>query len=378
MALVQDERERYLGAVVDDLPTPSLVVDIPRLEANIARWQRGVSSRGPHFRPHVKTHKSPEIGRMQLEAGARGITVAKVAEAEVFAAAGFDDIVVAYPVFGAEKWERLARVATDARITVNVDNAQAVRGLSAAAERSGVSINVQIDLDSGLHRGGIPAESTDALYALAQLVVELPGVEFDGITTFRGPYFDGGDGMSIEEAGRAEGRLIVGVAESLRARGLEVREVSAGSTITGFGVADVPGVTEVRAGTYVFNDLMQLGFGSATLEDCALTVHTTVVSAGRPGEVTVDGGSKTFSGDRGVSAENPEIARGVGKDVVLVRMTEEHGMARVGAGEFAVGDRIAFIPPHVCTVVNLSDELFGARDGVVETVWPVRARGKRT
>jgi D-serine deaminase-like pyridoxal phosphate-dependent protein len=188
--------------------------------------------------------------------------------------------------------------------------------------------------------------------------------------------------MSIDEAGRDEGRLVAGIADQLREHGIEVRTVSAGGTISGKGAADVPGVTEVRAGTYVFNDLMQLGFGSARIEDLALTIHCTVVSARRPGQVTIDAGSKTFSGDGGVvgagHAAAPLVARGVDPGIVLERISEEHGVVAVNGGDVHIGDRLAFYPMHACTAVNLSDEVFGARDGVVETVWPVRARGKRT
>jgi D-serine deaminase-like pyridoxal phosphate-dependent protein len=372
----------YLGLSVDALPTPCLVVDLPTLEANIDRWQRGVERHGKRLRPHIKTTKSPEIAALQVRAGACGIAVAKVAEAEVFAAHGFDDIVVAYPVYGEEKWRRLAALAASCRISVNADNADAVRGLSAAADRAGVVLQIQIDIDSGFHRGGIPTADIDAIHALAELVTTLPGLELNGITTHRGIFFDGAGAMAIDDAGRDEGRLMVEVAEALRARGISVREVTAGGTISGFGVAEIDGVTEVRAGTYVFNDLMQVGFGSAQLDDCALSIHCTVVSAQSPGQVTIDGGSKTFSGDRGLvgaaGAAAPEIARGIGRPVTLERITEEHGMVSVQGGTVRVGDRLAFTPPHACTAVNLSDELFGVRDGVVETVWPVWARGKRT
>jgi D-serine deaminase-like pyridoxal phosphate-dependent protein len=372
----------YVGGPVAELPTPCLVVDLDRLEANIARWQSEIQRRGKRFRPHIKTHKSPEIARLQAHAGASGIAVAKVAEAEVFAAAGFDDIAVAYPVYGEEKWVRLAVLARAARITVNADSPEALRGLSAAAVDAGVELLVQLEIDTGFHRCGVPADDLDAVEQLAHLVLALPGLDLDGITTHRGVFFQGADAMSIDDAGREEGRLLTAVADQLRRRGVIVREVSAGGTITGMGVADVPGITEVRAGTYVFNDLMQLGFGSARIEDIALTIHCTVISTHVPGQVTIDGGSKTFSGDRGVvggaAKASSEVARGVDGAVVLERISEEHGMARVEGGRVRIGDRLAFYPTHACTAVNLSDELFGARDGVVENVWPVLARGKRT
>lgn len=372
----------YVGQRVETLPTPCLVVDVPRLAANIERWQRAMDQQGKRLRPHIKTHKSPEIALLQERAGANGIAVAKVAEAEVFVASGFADIVVAYPVHGEEKWQRLAKLARTARIVVNADSREAVCGLSAAADAAGAVLGVQIEIDSGFHRCGIPAEDIDAVEELARLVVALPGLDFDGVTTHRGIFFDGANAMSIDDAGRAEGAVVVDVAEQLRARGVAVREVTAGGTISGHGVAEVAGITEVRAGTYVFNDLMQVGFGSAALGDLALSIHCTVISTQVEGQATIDGGSKTFSGDRGVvgAATSPsaEIARAVDSAIVLDRISEEHGMLHLNGERVAVGDRLAFFPAHACTAVNLSDELFGVRDGIVEVVWPVRARGKRT
>jgi D-serine deaminase-like pyridoxal phosphate-dependent protein len=373
---------RAVGQRVETLPTPCLVVDLPTLEANIDRWQRAVEQQGKRFRPHIKTHKSPEIAALQARAGATGIAVAKVAEAEVFAAYGFDDIVVAYPVHGREKWQRLGELARAARITVNVDSHEAVLGLSSAATSAGVVLAIQIEIDSGFHRCGLPASDLDAIEALARLVLASPGLDFDGVTTHRGIFFDGADAMSIDDAGRAEGRLVADVAAQLRARAVAVREVTAGGTITGLGVAEIPGITEVRAGTYVFNDLMQVGFGSARPEEMALSIHCTVISTQVEGQATIDAGSKTFSGDRGVvgaaSSKPADIARAVESDIVLDRISEEHGMLRLNGVRVGIGDRLAFFPAHACTAVNLSDELFGVRDGLVEAVWPVRARGKRT
>ncbi len=190
--------------------------------------------------------------------------------------------------------------------------------------------------------------------------------------------------MTTEEAGLEEGRLMVELAEKLRARGVPIKQVTAGGTLTGRYVAQVPGITEVRAGTYVFFDSMQVGYGTTTEDNLALTILTTVVSHQAPDRATVDGGSKTFSGDRGVVGANsaksgPELARAVGRDVLLERISEEHGMVRVGAGEnLQVGEKVAFYPFHVCTCVNLSDELIGVRGGKVEKVWRISARGKRS
>ena len=268
-------------------------------------------------------------------------------------------------------------------MTVNVDSAEGIRGLNEAAREAGVKIDVQVEVDSGFHRCGFPHREVDAIEDFARLIGTLPNIELEGITTHRGVSFDGATGMTPEEAGLAEGRLMVDLAEKLRSRGIGIEKVTAGGTITGRYVARVPGITEVRAGTYVFYDLMQLGFGTTTEDNLALSVLTTVVSHQARDRATVDGGSKTFSGDRGVVVANPaqsrgELARAVGRDVVLERISEEHGMVRIGEDtSLEVGEKLAFYPFHVCTCVNLSDELVGVRSGKVEKVWRVSARGRR-
>jgi D-serine deaminase-like pyridoxal phosphate-dependent protein len=355
---------------IDDLATPCLVVDLERLERNISGWQAAVTAGGKRLRPHMKTHKTIEIARMQLAAGAAGITVAKVAEAELYVAAGFDDVVIAYPVVGESKWARIAALADLARITVNVESEPAARGLSQAALRGGVAIGVQLDVDSGLGRCGVPP---DRARELAVLVAELPGLRPEGVTTYRGLGFPAADQTTPERAGREEGELVARLA-----RELGLAEASAGSTPTGRAVAEVDGVTEVRAGTYVFNDLMQLGWGSAGEHELALSVVATVVSTHRDGRLTMDGGSKTFSGDAVISDElGRVVARSVEGDAVLDGMTEEHGVGRC-ARPVTVGERLRLYPVHACTCVNLSDELYAVRGDRVEAVWSVAGRGLRT
>jgi D-serine deaminase-like pyridoxal phosphate-dependent protein len=355
---------------LDELPTPFLAVDLDRLERNLARWQDGIGRAGPRFRPHAKTHKTLEIARLQLAAGACGLTVAKPAEAEVFADAGFADLVVAYPVIGADKWRRLAELAGRVRLGVNVDSEQAARGLSAAAAGRGATIGVHIDIDSGLGRCGLPADQPGRFRQLAGLVRELPGLRLDGVTSYRG--LAGAGGLDAAAAGRQEGELIASLA---RRSGLQA---SAGSTPTGMAVAAVEGIDEVRAGTYVFNDLMQLAAGSAGEDDLALTIQATVVSVNRPGRVTVDAGSKTLSGDATVElGEIRAYARSDDGAIVIDGLTEEHGVGSAGR-QPPLGARLSLVPAHVCTCVNLSDELVCHRGGEVQAVWPVVARGRRT
>jgi len=362
------------------LDTPVTLIDLDRLERNIREWQTHAKSCGVQFRSHIKTHKIPEIARMQVAAGARGIVSAKVSEAEPFAAADIEDICIAYPVFGEVKWQRLAALAARIRsLTVNCDSELAARGLSKAATAAGVTIHIQIDIDSGLHRGGIPWEDAAALERLARVITSLPGLHLAGITTYRSGGFPGAP--SPKDAGHAEGQLLVQVANGLRDKDLEVKEVSAGSTPTGKWVAEVAGVTEVRAGNYVFNDLMQLDHGIATEDQLALSVLCTVTSTSGKDRLTIDGGTKTFSGDAGGvgtgRAAPPSIARAVDRRIFVDRLNEEHGMART-EDDVKLGEKIRFFPYHACTCANLNDEIIGFRGERVEEVWRVQARELRT
>ncbi len=350
------------------------------MEKNIREFQAHADKCGVKFRSHVKTHKIPEIARMQIAAGARGIVSAKVSEAEPFAAAGIEDICIAYPVIGERKWQRLAALAARTRsLTVNCDSAEAARGLSKAAADAGVTIHVQIDIDSGLHRGGIPYEDATALERLARLIASLPGLRLGGITTYRSSGFPGAP--NPKDAGHAEGQLLVQVANGLRKKGIAVTEVTAGSTPTGKWVAGVAGITEVRAGNYVFNDLMQLDHGIATEDQLALSVLCTVTSTSGSGRLTIDGGTKTFSGDAGGvgtgRAAPASIARAVDRRIFVERLNEEHGMARSDE-PVKLGEKIRFFPYHACTCANLNDEIIGFRGERIEQVWRVQARGLRT
>jgi D-serine deaminase-like pyridoxal phosphate-dependent protein len=377
----QPHRRPEIGAALSDLSTPAVVVDLDRLEANLRSWQAAITSAGARFRPHIKTHKIVEIAEEQLAIGACGIASAKVSEAEVFVAAGIRDIVLAYPVVGADKAERVAQMAArGTAVSVNVDSELGAESLSVAAVRHGTRIGAQLEVDTGLNRVGFRPDETSRLESLARFVMALPGLDLEGVTTHRGMGFEGAATMTRAEAGLAEGTLLVDVAEHLRARDIPIREVTAGSTITGRAVATVPGMTEVRAGTYVFNDLMQLEYGSAVPSDLALTILCTVVSH-HGDRATIDGGSKTFAGDYRVNGPTPEesgYARALDRSVFVDRLSEEHGMITTGAGSVALGEKIAWIPSHVCPCVNLADEIYGVRDGLVEVVWRVEGRGKRT
>jgi D-serine deaminase-like pyridoxal phosphate-dependent protein len=330
------------------------------------------------LRPHIKTHKSIEIAHMQRVAGAVGITAAKLSEAQVFIDAGFDDVFVAYPIVTADKCAHAAQLAQRARLVVAADSLFGLQQLSAAAQSLGSSIGIRLEVDTGLHRCGLPPAE---LLGMAQHCIGLPGLFFDGIFTYRGAWFAGSNGRSPTELGIEEGRIMVELAAQLRAAGIAVPAVSVGSTPTGWSAATVPGVTEIRPGTYVFGDDMQLYMAnSCTPSQVALAIHCTVVSRPDATLATVDGGSKTFSGDM-----NPEKAglRGYATaldcDAVLLRMNEEHGVLHLASDvDLRIGQRIALRPNHVCTTVNLSDVLY-LYDATTDHYQPIHvaARGRR-
>ena len=363
---------------ITDVPTPALLVDKAIVEANISRWQAHATANGVALRPHIKTHKSLEIARMQRAAGAIGITAAKLSEAEVFVDAGFADVFVAYPIVGTSKAKHAAQLALRCRLIVGVENEATIADLSAAAVSVGAHIWVRIEVETGLQRCGALPERVEAL---ARNVITAPGLRLDGIFTYRGAWFAGADGRLPAELGRQEGMLMVALAEQLRASGIHIDSISVGSTPTGWAAAQVAGVTEIRPGTYVYGDLMQLKAGSATASDVALRIQCTVISRPSATTATVDGGSKTFAGDINFErAALPGYAAVIGTTGVLVRMSEEHGVIQFAEPtQLAIGARIDLRPIHVCTTVNLSDVLYFSDSTTNEcTPFSIVARGKRS
>jgi D-serine deaminase-like pyridoxal phosphate-dependent protein len=363
---------------VADLDTPILLVDVSRMERNIRGMAEFALDAGVKLRPHVKTHKIPALAHMQLGAGASGITVAKVGEAEVMADAGVADILVCYPIIGKEKLERLAHLARRARITVAIDSFEAARQLSEAAGRARVLFDLFLEVDSGLHRCGLPPG--DPVVDLARQVLRLDGLEIAGVCTHAGHAIRATTAADRDAIARHEGESVTFTHDRLQAAGIRVREVSVGSSATVRVSGRVPGVTEIRPGTYIFNDYMQATAGSCSEDDCALTVLSTVVSRPSPDRAILDAGSKCLSSD---FHHMTERMSGYGyikgrRGTMVAWLSEEHGVVHLTTGDspLTIGDRVEIIPNHACAALNLWDVLHGVRDGEVEAVWPVLARGK--
>lgn len=330
------------------LDTPALYVDLDVLERNIARMQERCRAWGVALRPHVKTHKIAEIAQLQLDAGAIGITVAKIGEAEVLPG---DDVLIAYPLVSA-KAPRLLELAKTRRVKVAVDSVELARDLH--------GVETLVEIDVGVGRCGVqsPQQAVDVARACSN---------FQGILYW--PSW-------LDEAGfRAACVTLEAVLEALSAAGFEAKIVSGGSTPGAANTPLIPQTTEIRPGTYVFHDASSMAAKVCAMEDCALRVLTTVVSTTVPGQCVIDAGSKTLSSDPtfGVGTFGHFIDR----PWTMRKMNEEHGYVEIdGAAPPRVGEQVWLIPSHVCPAVNLHDEVAYGRRGRVEGRWKVAGRGK--
>jgi D-serine deaminase-like pyridoxal phosphate-dependent protein len=357
----------------DELDTPCLVVDLDRLEANLAGMAGLLAGRGVALRPHAKTHKSVAVASRQLAAGAAGLTVASLGEAEAFADAGCDDLFVAYPLWAAgPKAARLRALQERARLSVGVDSAAAAAVLGAAVAGSGRPLQVLVEVDAGLHRTGVPPGRAATVADAAGRA----GLEVVGAFAHAGHAYLGPD--RVAAAADDERRALEVAQSALLRAGHEAWVLSAGSTPTAARSA-AGAVTEERPGTYAFGDRQQVGLGSCRRDQVALVVAATVVSAAAPGQVVLDAGSKALSMDRPAwLAGHGELPAYPG--VTPARLSEEHAVCEVAPGAAAPppGEVVAVVPNHVCPVVNLFDQLLVVRAGQLVDAWPVDARGRST
>jgi D-serine deaminase-like pyridoxal phosphate-dependent protein len=358
----EQERPRVTISV-RDLDTPAVTIDLDIVEANIARVQRLLDGHGIANRPHIKTHKLPALAHMQMRAGAVGIACQKLGEAEVFADAGAaDDILLTFNVIGPAKTERLAALIKRLRrMAVVLDNEVVARSLAEAAVRHDVDLRFLVECDTGYGRNGV--QSPQAALDLARNAMGLPRMQFEGLMTFptRAP-----DSRQFFER----------ALQLFRGAGISVPYLSGGGTPALASIGEVPLVTEHRAGTYVYNDVMMVNAGAAAWAGCAMRIRATVVSRPTPTRAVLDAGSKVLTSDQ-------HGADGFGRIVEypsarLARLSEEHGVVELSASEAAprVGEVVSIIPNHCCAVTNMMDEIHALRGGIVEAVWPVAARGK--
>jgi D-serine deaminase-like pyridoxal phosphate-dependent protein len=358
-----------LGADKSEIDTPALLIDLDVMEGNIEEMARFFRSVPAGLRPHEKTHKCPIIAHKQIEAGAIGITCAKLGEAEVMVEAGIRDVLVANQVVGEPKVTRLVNLAKHSDIIVAVDSAGNVRHLADSAKAKGVRLNVLIEVDIGNNRcGTAPGKPT---LDLAMEVASHPSLNLRGLLGYEG--FCQNIRSLEERREKAHGAMskLISAKDILEDAGFGMEIVSAGGTGTHMITGKYPGVTEVEAGSYVFMDATYSkvegleGFGNA------LTVLTTVISLPRPGVAICDAGLKAVTTEFGL----PPVVGLMGVD--YERASEEHGRLKVEPdSKIKAGDKIELLVTHCCTNTNLYDSFHCIRDGSLEAVWKISARGK--
>ncbi len=361
-----------IGLQVDELDTPVLLVDLDVLERNIERMRRVIiDEAGLRWRPHTKGMKTPALAHMLQRAGAQGITCAKLAEAEIMAASGIKDILIANQVVGSLKAARLARLQRSTRVLSCVDSVRGTQFLGEAARAEGIDIPVVIELDTGMGRAGVlPGEAT---VALAKQVDQIEGVNLCGLMTWEST---AAKEPSIEAKRAASARMLgslVDSAEACRAQGLNMEILTCGGTLTYWYSAFHPGITELQAGGGIYGDAMYCHrFGVD--HEFALSIMSTVTSRPTPQRIICDAGKKTMSADMA-----QPIPLGLG-EVAEYKQSAEHGIIELVAASDTpqIGDHLHWIAGYSDTTVFLHNELVATRDGVVEAVWPLPGRGKLT
>jgi D-serine deaminase-like pyridoxal phosphate-dependent protein len=357
-------------AETGDIITPVAVVDEEAVERNLARMAKLAADHNVKLRPHAKTHKSAYMAKRQMAHGAVGLTCATLTEAEVFAAAGVDDLLIAHPPVGRPKLERLTALARRGkRLAVSLDDVGIARSLPE-------SIEVLWEVDPGQHRiGTAPGEPT--VKAVQELVRAIGPERFRGLITHGGHVYAARNQSERQLAADQETDSISATADLLRKAGIEVRELSVGSTPTA-GLALRGGITEIRPGTYIYGDANQVTLGSQRLKDCALGIVATVVSTPAPDRAVVDAGSKALSADLRVAGLNGYGMVLGRNDITVARLSEEHAVLTAEERTaLTIGIRLMIIPAHACTTVNLHPGFLLLSDGSEARWLPVDARGHR-
>jgi len=376
----------------EELDTPELLVDLEVLKKNISKMQELADSADVNLRPMTKTHKIPIIANMQIEAGSHGIQTAKLEEAEVMADAGIKDIFISNEILGEKKIERLVDLAKKATITIAVDSYYGAAAISKIAEKHGLKIRTLIAIDVGNERSGVlPGEPA---LQLAKAVKGLQGVDLKGIYTHEGNVYTAKNQKELEKMSLKAAEDMVNTAKLLNSKGIRVEVVSIGSTPGVKYNATYPGITEVRPGAYIFNDISQIDYGFCGLEECAVSILVTIISKPAPNRVLCDAGSKEIfppvcwmrfkNGSVLLDWAKVEIGRIVDlnhrplRGVTLEKIHEEYGFITLGdnSSELNIGDKIEIIPYHVCPNLNLWDRITVVENGEIRASWPILARGK--
>ncbi|MBB3666502.1 alanine racemase [Garicola koreensis] len=360
----------FIGARVEDLPSPVVLIDLPTVQRNIAAMAAHADKLDVALRPHWKTTKSAQVAGLQLEAGASGHTVATAQEAVALADAGFTDIFWAYPTVGPYRVAAALDLAQRTRLIVGPDSVAAARPLATAATERGIEVEVRLEVDTGVNRTGVEPE---AALEVAKELSRMTGIHLEGIFTHEGHVQGVGTDHALRErTGIAAGALLAEVAEEIRTGGIGLDSVSVGSTAGVQSAPTVAGITEARPGTYIYGDENQVFIGTIASDETAMTVLSRVISVERSGPVLIDAGIKAMSSDASMHGDGRigTVPSGPG---VVVAGHEEHGFLRGSVG-LRVGDLVSIRPNHACGVTNMHSQVFAVENGLVVDRWATLGR----
>ena len=372
---MNNSTQPFIGMHKSELDTPALLIDLDKMEANIQTMADYFTTVNAMLRPHVKTHKTPIISHKQITAGAIGVTCAKLGEAEAVIHAGIRDVLIANQVVGSQKIARLINLARHSEIMVAVDNPENVQAISEAAAAKGVTVRMLVEVNIGMNRCGV--EPGKPALELAEQICQSPNLKFEGLMGYEGHTVARPDRAERDAAAREAIQHLVDTKHYVEKHGVEVSIMSGGGTGTFNITGGIPEMTEVQAGSYVFIDSTYRNVeGVGEQFDCSLTVLATVVSRPDPNRIIVDTGLKVLAKEFGI----PQPLGITG--VEMTGLSEEHGTLKT-VGQVSdtnvsltPGDKLEILPTHCCTTVNLHDRYYGIRNGIVESVWEIAARGK--
>lgn len=359
------------------IDTPGMLLDIDKLENNIKDIVDFSNEYNVAYRPHIKTHKSINIAKKQIEAGAIGITVATVGEAEIMSEGGIKDILIAFPVAIKEKLDRIEKLLNQSKITVAVDSISQANILNDYFKHHDHILNVWIKVNSGLNRAGV--EPNHEVKDLANVIKDSFYLSLDGIFTHAGHSYAAQSKTEIKQIAQKEAEVVLESVKICESIGIDIPNRSIGSTPTFKIAGKIAGITEIRPGNAVFFDMIQVGLEVASIENCALTIISSVGSI-QNNRIVIDAGSKTLNLDKGAHGNESVIGHGYIKEyphLIIDRLSEEHGIITTDTNNnLQITEKLTIIPNHACTVVNLFDNYLIHRKGELIDVWKVDARGR--
>lgn len=357
-----------------EVSTPAVMIDLDIAYRNIRKMAEENDKYQIAHRPHIKAHKCPFLAQKQLELGAKGITCAKLSEAEVMADHGITDILIAFPLIGQDKWRRYASLSQRAQLLTIVNSVHGSQGLSDAGQKMGKKLRVLIEMDGGIGRGGVqPGKPT---LEFAQKIGSFPGIHICGLLYYGGGVYGESTREGIIRAAERERDELTKTAALLRQAGFDMSILSGGSSFSAKYPAHLAGITEVRAGNYIFNDCAQLPIKLVTEEDCALRVLATVVAKPDACHAIIDAGSKSLTTDTAVFREGYGWIVGH-PEIFIWKLNEEHGFLKSDTPiHLDIGEKIQIIPNHACVITNINGLVYGTSGGKVERELEISARNK--